>query len=113
VVRHVEAGQQGRLAQVRVQGEEDLAQEGRLVDVGEEVGDEVARVGVARVGGVVRVGVARGRGGVVEDDDFVYGEDGEGAGDATGDDGLELCRREAVKCAVLAGQVGTGRALEA
>lgn len=72
--------------------EEHLAQEGRLVHIGQEVGDEVARIGVTSVGGVVWVGITRGRLGVVKDDNFVYGENGESASDAACYDRLQFGR---------------------
>jgi len=78
-----------------VEGEEVDAQVGRAFEVGEEVGEEVVGVGVAAVG-VVGVGgaiavVCRGSGlPVVEYDNFVDAEDGEGAGDLAGEGALEI-----------------------
>lgn len=86
VVRHVQAGQHRREAQVRVQGEEGPAHERRGLEEGHYVGEEVRRVRVSRVRAwVCEQSGAGGGGRVVEDDGLVYGEDGEGAGDAAGD----------------------------
>lgn len=90
-------------------GEEVDAEVGRAFEVGEEVGEEVVWVGIAGVGVIrgafavaiviVGVGVVRVLNGwvrwwdglaVVEDDDFVDAEDGEGAGDLPGEGALEV-----------------------
>lgn len=92
-----------------MEGEEVDAEVGRAFEVGEEVGEEVVGVGVAGVG-VVRVALAiaivmvgvwvvgtmsgwvrRWDGlAIVEDDDFVDAEDGEGAGDLPGEGAFEV-----------------------
>jgi hypothetical protein len=83
-VWHVKAGQLASDAEVGVKREESLAHEWWSFEIRQDMCQEVSRVGVAsvevRIGGMTRT--IRGRG-VVEDDDFVDGEDGEGAGKAT------------------------------
>lgn len=90
MVRHVEGGELAGEAQVRVEGEEHLAHEGRDFEVAEEVLEEVAGINVAGVSLPVD-GLGAGLdGAVVEDHDFVDAEDSKGTGDATGNGGTAL-----------------------
>ena len=77
--------------------EQRAAQERRRLEVAEQATEEGAGRGVAGVAAVVVAGVVgmagtSGSGGglVVEDDNFVDAEDGEGAGDGASQDGFEL-----------------------
>lgn len=88
VVRHVDLRQDGRVLEVRVQREQHPAHKRRALEKRQQLRQEVARVAV---GGVrvrllrcvePRQGRGRGARRVVVHDDFVDGEDGEGAGDA-------------------------------
>lgn len=75
------------------------------------MGEKMARVGVARVRGRVCVSRALRERRVVEDDDLVNGEDGEGTCDAAGDGQALVCGREAIKWLRAALEASRGKAV--
>jgi hypothetical protein len=93
-MRHIETRQRACTSKIRVHREQILAEMWRRLDVGEDVVEELVRVLpwlVVWADGLV--GVARGFDfglTVVEDDDFVDGEDGAGASDGAGEGEFEV-----------------------
>lgn len=96
MVRHVRTRERASGAQVGMHRKQDLAKMRRRFEEREEVDQEMRWVGeggvtflVVAAAGVV-VSISRSIGGrlVIEDDDFVDAEDGEGAGDGAGEVGL-------------------------